>query len=55
MKRIAVCGDTWARRTSRAMSAASASVSPSTNVAAGRISSSPRARPYLASRPLTSA
>ena len=33
---IAVCGDTCARRTSWAMSAASASVSPSTNVAAGQ-------------------
>ena len=51
----AVCGETWARRTSRAISAASASVSPSTNVAAGRISSSPRLRPNLGSRPLTSA
>ena len=36
------------RRTSWAISAASASVSPSTNVAAGRISSSSRVRPYLA-------
>ena len=55
MKRSAVCGDTCARRTSRAMSAASASVSPSTKVAAGKISSSSLARPNLASRPLTSA
>ena len=55
MKRSAVCGETWARRTSRAISAASASVSPSTKVAAGRISSSSRVRPNLASRPLTSA
>jgi hypothetical protein len=51
----AVCGETWARRTSRAISAASASVSPSTNVAAGRISSSPRVRPNRGSRPFTSA
>ena len=37
------------------MSAASASVSPRTNVAAGRMSSSSWRRPYLARRPLTSA
>ena len=51
----AVAGETWARRTSCAISAASASVSPSTKVAAGRISSSSRVRPNLGSRPFTSA
>ncbi len=52
--RRAVAPLTWRRRTSRARSSASASVSPSTKVAAGRMSNWSWRRPYLARRDLTS-
>ena len=52
---IAVCPLTCASLISCASSAASASVSPTTNVAAGRISRSSGVRPCAARRPLTSA